>query len=222
MKLRYAAIFTTIAFTAAAAYTALLLLPALQINRAQPVLLRGEWMAGNQATWTLGGWLWLLAIFSWMVLLVTLIWAYSPAHRVPTMLQSGLIVIGALLSIIGVVSWMGLLPVALGDVDALTIDALAQRGDLMRLVDGLALGLLGAGLFMGGAVTAWLCIDLAQLKLLPWHWVLPGAAAGALAVPAPFVLPSPWLPALACFALLTWSLLLATRSEMPSAFPEWQ
>ncbi len=222
MKLRYAAVFAAVAFAAAGAYTALLLRPALDLNRAQPVLLRGEWMLNNQATWTIGCWLWLLAIFSWMVLLVTLMWAYSPAHRVPTMLQSGLIIIGALLSITGVVSWMGLLPVALGNIEALAIDALAQRGDLMRLVDGLALGLIGAGLFMGGAVTAWLSADLAQLDLLPWRWVLPGMAAGALAVPAPFILPSPWLPALACLSLVTWSLLLATRSEMPSAFPEWQ
>ena len=222
MKLRYAAVFAAVAFAAAGAYTALLLRPALDLNRAQPVLLRGEWMLNNQATWTIGGWLWLLAIFSWMVLLVTLMWAYSPAHRVPTLLQSGLIIIGALLGISGVVAWMGLLPVALGDFDALSVEALAGRGDLLRLVDGLALGLIGAGLFMGGAVTAWLCIDLAQLDLLPWGWVAPGIAAGVLAVPAPFVLPSPWLPALACLSLLAWSFLLATSSEMPSAFPEWQ
>jgi hypothetical protein len=39
---------------------------------------RQSWVQGNALQWQVGGWLWLLAIFSWMALLVVLSWSYLP------------------------------------------------------------------------------------------------------------------------------------------------
>ncbi|MCB0116758.1 MAG: hypothetical protein KDD84_21820 [Caldilineaceae bacterium] len=167
---------------------------------------RSVWLAANAVGWMAGGWLALLAIFTWMMLLVTLIHGYLPAHRVATMLQSGLMIISALLLIGGVIVWMNLLP---RSVDA----------TWATFIDGLALTFLGAGLFMGGAVTAWIAFDLARLKLLPWPWVLPGLFAGAAALPAPFLLPNRVLVVTAVACFFVWAVLFAARAA-PSAYPE--
>ena len=156
-------------------------------------------------------WLWLLALFGWMVLLVTVMWSYLPGFRVSSMLQSGLMTISAVLAITGIVTWMGLLPYTA------SVDAANQ---FMPLADTFVLGLLGAAFFMGGAVTAWIGWDLSQLDTLTLAWAAPAIAAGLLAVPSPFVLPMPWLLVAASILWIGWSLFLYTRKEMPNAFSE--
>lgn len=182
------------------------------LQRPLSVPIRSDWLSQSAPLWVAGWWLWLLAIFTWMVLLVTIMWTYLPGHRIATMLQSGLTIISALLLIIGCVSWMGLLPLTAGWSDA---------ARFMPLVDGLALSMLGAGLFMGGAVTAWIASDLSRLNHLPWRDTALALAAGALALPSPFLLPTPYLlwGSAACF--VAWCVQLGLRSRLPSAFPEW-
>ena len=91
----------------------------------------------------------------------------------------------------------------------------------LMVIFTLALGALGAGFLMGGAVTAWIGLDLAQEDSLNWAWGLPAVVAGLLAVPSPFVLPMPWLLVAAGVVWLGWGLFLVTRREMPNAFSEW-
>ncbi len=71
---------------------------------------RQVWLVEHPTLWAAGNWLWMLAIFSWMLVLVALMWSYSPAHRISSMLQSGLLIIAAVLLIAGVVVWMNVLP----------------------------------------------------------------------------------------------------------------
>jgi hypothetical protein len=172
---------------------------------------RADWFAANGGLWMVGGWLWLLAIFAWMVLLVSFLWSYSPAHRIATMLQSGLMLIAATLAIAGVLVWMNMLPAAV-----------ETGGDLLAFTDGLALTFFGAGLFMGGIVTAWLGMDMRLMDKLPNGWVLPGILAGLLLIPSPFLLPRItlhlWL-ALAVF--IAWCAILAVQRKQPDAYPEW-
>jgi len=172
---------------------------------------RQAWFAANGGLWTLGGWLWLVAIFAWMVLLVSFLWSYSPAHRIATMLQSGLMLISATLAISGVLVWMNLLPAVV-----------KSGGELVAFTDGLSMTLAGAGLFMGGIVTAWISVDLRLMDKLPNSWVLPGILAGVLLIPTPFLLPritiTLWF-ALAIF--VAWCAVLAFQRKQPAAFPEW-
>lgn len=168
---------------------------------------RQAWLEEYGGLWMLGGWLALAGVFGWMAFLVALMHLYSPAHRVATMLQSGLLLLSAGLLIAGVTVWMALLPGAAG-------------GEWAAFVDGLALALLGGGLFMAGATTGWLSIDLALLKKLPWRWALPGGLAALCWIPSPFLLPiaPPALAGIALFGL--WAAFWGSRSAPPPVYPE--
>jgi ethanolamine transporter EutH len=89
------------------------------------------------------------------------------------------------------------------------------------LFDQFALTILGAGLAMGGGLTAWLCVDLVLLGKLPRRWMAPGAVAGILALPSPLLLPEsrPLMIALAAYCL--WCLVLAIRTSLPAAYPDY-
>lgn len=177
------------------------------LNVAGEWLGRSSWLAANAIPWMTGGWLALGSIFTWMMLLVTLIHRYLPAHRVVTMLQSGLMIISALLLIAGVIVWMNLLP-------------RAEDAAWAAFVDGLALTFLGAGLFMGGVVTSWIAYDLGRYNFLSWPWVAPGIASGLVALPAPFLLPNRIVVMTAVTLFFVWTLFFAVRRSVPSAFPE--
>jgi hypothetical protein len=204
MKLIRSASFAAIVFAMVNLYTLLVLTTPLAIATEWTV--RREWFAANPVLWMVGGWLALLAIFAWMVLLMALMYAYIPAHRLSTMLQSGLMLIGAVLLVIGIVIWMNLLPSARDATQA-------------AFVDELALSILSAGFFMGGAVTAWIAVDLARLQKIPRLWLLPGLLAGLLALPSPFLLPNPILLLSAMVLFFVWALLLGVR-RMPAAYAE--
>lgn len=141
-----------------------------------PLAVDGEWAARlvwlgqNGRLWMLGGWLVLAGVFGWMAFLVALMHIYSPAHRVVTMLQSGLMLLSAGLLIAGVTVWMALLPSA-------------ANGEWAAFIDRLALAFLGGGLFMAGTTTVWITVDLGLLHRLPWPWLLPGTVAAALWIP---------------------------------------
>jgi hypothetical protein len=205
MKLIYAARFAAVVFLVAILYILFILTTPLAVTT--DWALRSGWLATNRVPWLVGGWLALLAVFAWMVLLVALMHAYTPVHRISTMLQSGLIGIGAVLLVVAIVIWMNLL-------------LQAADGEQAAFVDGLALSLLGAGFLMGGGVTAWIAIDLALLQKLPRAWLLPGLLAGLLAIPSPFLLPNKLLlvPAVALF--FVWSVLLGMQRTLPAAYTE--
>ncbi len=168
---------------------------------------RLAWLGQNGLVWMLGGWLALAGVFGWMVFLVALMHVYSPAMRVATMLQSGLMLLSAGLLIAGVTVWMALLPTA-------------ADGEWAAFIDRLALAFLGGGLFMAGATTAWITLDLGLLHRLPWPWLLPGTLAAALWIPSPFLLPAA-LPALLGLALLAlWTGFWATRPTLPPVYQE--
>lgn len=199
-----------------ARFAALILLGVLAYGLgllAQPLAASGDWSARqvwlteNGGLWMLGGWLALAGVFGWMAFLVALMHLYSPAHRVATMLQSGLLLLSAGLLIGGVTVWMALLPGA-------------ANGEWAAFVDGLALAFLGGGFFMAGATTGWLSVDLALLKKLPWPWMLPGIFAALCWLPAPFLLPTApsILAGIALFGL--WAAFWGSRSAPPPVYPE--
>jgi len=168
---------------------------------------RLAWLGQNGPVWMIGGWLALAGIFGWMAFLVALMHIYSPAMRVATMLQSGLMLLSAGLLIAGVTVWMALLPSA-------------ASGEWAAFIDRLALVFLGGGLSMAGATTAWITLDLGLLRRLPWPWLLPGTIAAALWIPSSFVLPAA-LPALIGLALLAlWTGFWATRPTLPPVYQE--
>ncbi|MBW7883049.1 MAG: hypothetical protein H3C34_10500 [Caldilineaceae bacterium] len=175
------------------------------------LFIRQGWLLDNPALWQLGLWLWMVAIFCWMWVLISLLWHYLPAHRISTMLESGLILIGATLSITGTIAWMGALPAAL---------PLTTASELMPIVDGLALGLLGGGCLMSGIATAWVAADLMRLAPLPRRWTAFGLVAGLLMAPTPFLLPFPWHLLVAAAAWTLWCAFLGARRRLPSAYPE--
>jgi hypothetical protein len=210
-KIPYAAWFNLIVFGTAALYTLIELRPALRLAGVQFV--RYGWLLKHPLSWQIGGWLWLLAIFAWMVLLVVLSWSYLPAHRVATMLQNGLMISAAPLVMAGVSIWMAALPVALAQPDAPT--------PLAPLVDALALGLLGAGLMLSGVVTTWIAIDLWRQALLARPWLLLPVVAGLLALPSPLLLPNGTLLLVSFVCWLIWCGWLAIRPRLPPAFAEW-
>lgn len=210
MKISYAAAFSGLAFLVAILFALFIMRPGLRITGV--LLPRQAWILNSPVEWSIGWWLWLVAIFSWMLLLITFMWRYTPAHRVPTMLQSGLMLIAAVLAIAGVVIWMNTLPLAASQADGM---------NTMMLIDMMAMGLLGAGAFMGGIVTAWIGIDLARLGKLTWAWMMPGILAGALAIPSPFLFPNVYHLFASAFFWLVWCGFLATRRKEPNPFPEW-
>ena len=174
---------------------------------------RQVWLTENSALWAAGWWLWLLAIFSWMLLLITLMWSYLPSHRLNSMVQSGLILIGAILSMAGVVIWMNVLPATA---------RLNPDPALISLVDGLALSLLGAGLSMAGVATVWLLVDLGRLKILNRSLLIPGILSGCFLLPTPWLLPRVENLAISLLLWLFWCGWLATQSSFPKAFSEWK
>lgn len=173
MNVPNAARFTTVAFLGAAFYTWLQMRPGLDFGGA--FVERQTWLLIHSGGWRLGWWLRLLAIFSWMWLLVALAWSYLPAHRMAAMLQSSLMIIAAVLAITGVTVWMVVLPAArpLGD---------ATNGageNLAPLVDMLAMSLVSAGCFMGG----WSQVGSPATRVRPYS-VLAATCCGT-SVPGP-------------------------------------
>ena len=172
---------------------------------------------GSLWQWDLGGWLWLLAIFAWMVLLVALKHRYSPAHRISTSLQSGLIGIAATLLIVGVLAGMNRFALAGILNGGLQLELLHVAG---ILVEHVALTALEAGLLMGGGVTTWIAIDLVVLNKLPTLWMVPGAVAGVLSLVSPLLLPELRHLLIALLAYVVWCLVLGLRTFLPAAYPE--
>lgn len=211
MRIIAAARFSFLVFAVAIVVTTVYARVGLRFAGVQ--LPRQVWLTEETTLWTLNGWLWLLAVFSWMVVLAALMWSYLPGHRLNSMLQSGLMVIAATLLIVGIIVWMNLLPWAATH---------AAAGEMMDLVDMLALTLFGAGTFMMGAVTAWICVDLMRHDALARGLSLPGLAAGLILVPSPFVLPQPLTVGLGLLFWLIWCLVLGLRRSMPNAFSEWK
>ncbi len=209
MKTPVAARFSAALTVVAALYALAIMRPGLRlVGVAFP---RQAWIMENPMLWSLGLWVWMALIFCWMWVLVSLLWAYLPAHRISTMLQSGVLIIGATLAIAGTVTWMAALPPVL---------PLQNVNDLLPLVDGFALGLLGAGAFMGGVVTTWIGVDLLRLSPIKPVWCALCAAAGVLIIPTPVLLPFPWHLLAAALCWLAWSLFLGLRRRLPSAYPE--
>ncbi len=208
-KIRTSAAFSGVTLLIAGLYTTLFASTGMHVTA--EVATRVTWLNANGRVWPVSIWLWMLALFAWMVLLTSLAWSYLPGFRVASMLQSGLMVIAAVLIIVGLASWMAVLP---------HVAALDEVNDLLSVVDTFVMGMLGAGLFMAGAVTAWVCYDLVQEESLSYVWTGPGIAAGLLAVPTPFVLPYYWLLVAAAILWIGWCGFLYLRSDMPSAFAE--
>jgi hypothetical protein len=209
MKTPIAARFSMVILIAGLLYALTFMGPGLRIVGVS--FPRQAWLAENPALWSLGLWLWLAAFFCWMWVIVSLMWAYLPAHRISSMLQSGLLIISATLAISGVVVWMAALPVVL---------PLQSVNELLPVVDALALGLLGAGALMGGIVTSWVAVDLIRYSPLNRVWVAMAVAAGGLAMPSPFLLPFPWHLVAAALCWLIWVAYLSRMRRLPSAYPE--
>ena len=216
MKLIRAARFAGITALAAGIYTILVL---------KPVYLRlidgpqqQNWFGEVLPRWALGGWIGLLFILAWMTLLVTFMYSYSPVHRVSTVMQSGLIIIAAVLLILCVLVGMNRFELAaIGDGGGKLPDAPVAYWQEPGIQ--IALTFLKAGLLMGGAVTAWISIDLALLGKLPAMWMAPGAIAGVLVTPAPFLPPSTGQLLIALAAFCIWCLTLGVRRSLPDSYP---
>ncbi len=206
MKLIRAARFAALVLLVTYVFTRLYLGPGMDTSQAWPQ--RQEWLVAHSLAWSLGGWLWMLTIFAWMLVLVALMHEYTPVHRVSTMLQSGLVLISAVLLLAGVLVWGHVLPRMAGPETA-------------GLADALALTFLGGGLFMAGGVTAWIGVDLALLEKLPRLWLSLGVLAGLAALPTPFLLPRTELLHVGFLSLLVWCAFLGSRTRLPSAFPEY-
>jgi hypothetical protein len=211
MKVLYAARFATIAFLLATLYTWFQMQPGL--SRASELLTRQVWVVNHPFQWNLGWWLWLLAIFSWMLLLVALLWSFLPAHRLASMLQSGLIIIAAVLTIAGVIVWMAGLPVVFNQPTVAV--------SLVPVVDALALGLASSGCFMGGAATAWIAWDLIQQKVLSPLWLWLALVAGLVLLPTPFLALHPYILGTSLGFWLAWCFWLSAHRRLPSPFPVW-
>jgi hypothetical protein len=212
MKVHHAARFNIVIWIAVVALTLIYLLPGLRMIGVQFV--RQAWILEHPVQWMVGWWLWLFAIFGWMWLLVTLSWTYLPAHRVASMLQSGLLIIGSVLLILGVIVWMGVLPVVVAEQEATS---------WIRLVDTLALTLLGGGALMGGLVTTWIGLDLFRQQVLARPWSLFCIIAGLSAIPSPFLFPLlfPYPLILSILFWFCWSIYLALLPRLPSPFAEY-
>lgn len=212
MKIPTAARYNVVIFLAILGTTPLLLLPGLRMVGVQ--FIRQAWILEHPISWMFGWWLWLMAIFGWMWLLIALAWTYLPAHRIATMLQSGLMLIGTVLLIIGVIVWMGVLPVVAPQQDATV---------WIVLLDAFALNLLGGGCLMGGLATAWIGYDLYQQQVLRRAWVLLCVVAGLTVLPSPFLFPAgfPYHLLLGFICWLLWSIYLSFSPQLPSPFAEY-
>jgi hypothetical protein len=211
MRLRYTSGLTAASLGMALAYTWLVMLPGLAIP-ASPTE-RIDWIGANLNLWMIGWWLWMAAIFGWMVMLVTLSWSYLPAHRVASALQAGLTIIAAACLIAAAVVWMNISPWTV---------SLENGEDWLAFADRLALGFMGAGLLMGGLATAWINYDLIQAGLAqPYLW-FPLLAAGLFAAPAPFFLPDTLLPIIGALAWIGGNLWLLAQRGYPLAYSEWK
>lgn len=209
MKLSIAASFSGGAVLLATLGSLFVASPGLHISTV--LLQRKAWLLEQPALWQIHWWLWLLAIFGWMYLLVTFVWRYTPAHRISTMLQVGLMNIAALLSIIGALIWMNILPLVV---------SLEGSSNWVELIDAMALTLLGSGAFMGGVVTLWITLDLFTLKKLTLSWLWPGILTGLALIPSPFLLPFPFHLVFAAMLWILWCLLLIVRGPEPKPYPE--
>ncbi len=217
MKLIRAARFAGTTALAAAIYTFLVLKPIyLRSDQALPQF---ELVEGTLAQWGLGGWLWMLATFAWMIFLAAMMHSYSPVHRISSIIQSGLLIIAATLLIVGVL--VGMIRFELAEIGNAGTSPAGNIAIWRSLIDQIALTILEAGLFMGGGLTAWICVDLVILGKLPLRWMAPGAVAGILALPSPLLLPEsrPLMIALAAYCL--WCLVLAIRTSLPAAYPDY-
>lgn len=211
MKIQQAARFNAIVGPVVLFYTVVVMRTGLRITGVH--FPRQGWIVANERLWTVGCWLWLLAIFGWMWLLVALMWRYLPAHRLASMLQSGLLIIGAVLVISGVIVWMTVLPPVMHQQNVTM---------LAPLVDALALGLIGGGAFMGGLVTFWIGLDLYRQGVLAKRWLALCLLTGLCALPTPFLLPLPYLLAVAALCWWGWALYLAFQSRLPGLYAEWK
>jgi hypothetical protein len=212
MRIPYAARFASVAFLVAALYTWLQMQPGLDMGR--DFSARQNWILNHALQWSLGWWLWLIAVFSWMLLLVVLGWSYLPAHRVAGSIQSGLMIISAVLAIAGINIWMGVLPIVFAQAE------LANQ--LIYLVDAFARTLLGSGLLMGGATTVWIAFDLIRQNLLSRPWLLLVMVSGLYLVLAAFLQFTTYLLLIGLLFWLLPCLWLSTRQRLPSPFPTWQ
>lgn len=206
MNTPVAARFSAVVTVATALYALLIMRPGLRlIGVSFP---RQAWIMENPPLWSLGLWLWLALIFGWIWVLVSLTWAYLPTQRIAAALQSGLLLIGATLMVAGTMAWMTALPAVL---------PLRSVNELLPLVDGLALGLLGTGASMGGIVTIWIGVDLIRYSPIRAAQCALCVAAGAVIIPSPFLLPFPWHLLAAAFCWLTWCIFLGLRRRLPGA-----
>jgi len=215
MKLIIAARFAGITFLVAGIYSTTVMQPIyrLMIEWQQ----QQGWAVEVLPRWTIGGWLLLLSILAWMTLLVTSMYSYSPVHRVSTMMQSGLIIIAAVLLVLGVLF-------ALTRMEGLAAgrgspNPQATTAQIVAFLDDYAMAVLRAGLLMGGAASAWIGIDLALLRKLPPLWLAPAIVAGVALVPAPFLGLSAWQLLIALAGFLVFCLVLGTRRALPESYP---
>ena len=215
MKLIFAARFAGIAALAAGIYPFLewqminrhLLVPLVPANRFSQLV----------PQYAPGGWLWLLAIFAWMTLLVTLMYSYSPIHRVTTTMQSGLTLIAAVLLILGVLIAMNRLELVMAP-EAIDFETVPNYL-VLASAEGIAIALLKAGLFMGGGVLAWISVDLVLLGKLPALWMAPGTFAGLALVPAPILGLSSWQLLIALAGFFLFCFVLGARRTLPESYP---
>ncbi len=207
MKILIAARFALLLYLVAPIFTYWQLSAGIQVSSIQ--FRRLIWILEHPLGWSVGWWLWMIAIFVWMWLLVALLWAYLPTHRIQSMVQSSLLVIAAVLAILGVIGWSQLLPV---------LAAQKEVSGLLILLDTGVLGIFGAALLMAGAVTAWIGFDLLRQRHFANLWVAFLIATGLLMLPSSFLLPrnQHLLAALACW--LVWCGYLATRRHLPNPF----
>jgi hypothetical protein len=194
--------------TAAVLYSLFVMRPGLRIVGVS--FPRQAWILEHPFLWSLGLWLWLAVIVGWVGVLISLLGAYAPLHRISTMLQCTLLLIAAALAIAGLAVWMTALPATL---------RLPSVNELLTLVDGLALGLLGVGALLGGVATSWAALALMRFSPLQKRWVTMAALAGALMAPSPFLLPFPWHLLAAAICWWAWTLYLGAPRRRSDADP---
>ncbi len=213
MKLIYAARFAGVTFLAAGIYSMFVLQPIYGL------MLEGQqqsWLVEVLPRWNMGGWLLLLSVLAWMTLLVTSMYNYSPVHRVSTIMQSGLIIIAAVLLMLGILVGLTRLEVLAAGIGGLTPPSTVPG---IAFLDDSPLAVLKAGLLMGGGVSAWIGIDLALMGKLPPLWLAPQVIAGVVLVPAPFIGLSAWQLLIALAGLIVFCLVLGARRTLPASYP---